>query len=441
MNQFVSRIPVAIACAVSAAGVFGLERGLEKAARVLHPSLFQEVAPTLLERLGGVKAVGGACLGSLSVAGVAYWLLRKKTHIFVDKPFCHESVVSDSVEEPVRPPPCQVWIGYPSKDGNIEVVGSGMRVQFGAHFLMTAGHNLAFDDDIYLIKGANVARVGAPHVVSVGTDVALLPVPESLWSTLGVKVAVFSPVPAKGMVHVQVCGRNSFGTHGYLTSGPGCVGELVYSATTKAGYSGAPYFSGNHVYGMHTHGGRRNGGYSAMYLSALCKMSLQIELESDYNFTWYKRLYGKSRENPSVQMFGDKAVVMNDDGHAYVLDKTKFEEFELRLKSELGREMYEGIEEEEDEYDEECFPPSLNFRRPGLPRASNSLDISPALEGVQSELKRMAELLRPTATSSRKRARRSRNASRLLKNTASPTSPQQRLNAPSTSMRRGEPSQ
>lgn len=438
MLSFVSKYPVQFAVSASTAAAIAFEEVLDRTAKAIWPQLRQE-PPSFLDHFRGNRAWGGAILGSMSVIGAAVYYYKKKQFILIDRPRSLESVVEDSTEDQVRPPPCQVWLGYPNKDGNIEVVGSGFRVQFGASYLITAGHNVAFDDELFLIKGANVVRIGIPHPIIAGMDIALLPVPESVWSTLSTKVASLSPVPMKGQVHVQVCGRNSLGTHGYLLASPMGVGEVTYNATTKAGYSGAPYFHGNHIFGMHTHGGRNNGGYSAMYLMAVCKLALGIYDESDYNFSWYKRLYGKSRENPSVQYLGDRVVVMNDDGHAYVLDKKKFEEFNDRMAIEAGNEAYADIDEEEDLEYESARP--LNSYGPGPSRASDSLAISPALVAVQEQLQRMQELLRPTQPLLQNRPRRSRGATRRSRNTANRTSQQRPSSAPSASMRNVAPAQ
>lgn len=409
-----------------------MERGVDKVAKLLNPALRANPAGFM----DSTVARGCAFLGAVTLAGaVVFKICRRKRLVLIDRPYLQESVVPDSEELPMRAPNCQVWLAYPNADGNLEVIGAGFRAQFaGKSYLVTAGHNLAFDDTLFLIKGANVVKIGNPQVTPIGTDASLMEVPEKIWSTMGVSVATFSPVPNRGQVHVSICGRDMNGTTGYLTGAP-CVGQITYSGTTKGGYSGAPYFSANSVFGMHCHGGRRNGGLSAMYLSALAKLHLGIVDESDYSFSWYKRMYNKSREDPSVQYLNDKAVVMNDDGHVYVMDKTKFEEFNSRLAVERGREEYEDREEEL----EPESTRTLNWRRPGTSRASDTMARSHAQEEFRDELRSileqnqrlMSQLVR------QRRTRYSRRGSRTRTITSPPIPPALPLGVPSTSTLRG----
>lgn len=432
--------PVALAAAAQVTGLLVVEKLLDVVAERVAPKEEQlglvESVIALSTGKAGKAALGVACAAALGAVGLYYW---RKPLVLADKPLVNETVVPESIEVPTRPPNCQVWIGYPNKNGVVDVVGSGFRVQLGGvSFVATAAHNLAYDEPLFLIKGANVVIFKDPRadIITVGSDGALFRVDDKTWSKLGVTVATLSPVPSRTQTHVTVCGRNHLGTSGFLVADKSALGHVEYSATTKAGYSGAPYVSGQNVFGMHLHGGRRNGGLSAFYFLALAKCALGIFDEGAYDYTWYKRLYGKQPrgENFNAQFLGNSVVIMTDDGFAYRLDKADFEEFDRRLKIDAGDEAYGHLDDiSEDSYVEECYPISGNGMSPAYRRASTSIRQQRELEELRGKLLKTEESKKQLKKRLKQQHQLYKRVSRKQQDSFPPKQEERALNAPSKS--------
>lgn len=293
----------------------------------------------------------------------------------------------------MRPPKCQVMLGYPNKDGNIEIVGCGMRIGAGnREYLLTASHNLAFDDHLYLIAGPNIIKVKTPtnEAVQVGTDAAVLEIPTAMWSKLQVTRANYSTLPREGGVYVSIVGVSNKGTSGKLRS-EDVLGCVTYGSTTAAGYSGAPYFSGNQVYGMHVYGGKRNAGYAAMYLNHLVKISLAIEDEAKiYDRAFYNKIMRNRDPMVRDQVVGDFVIVENQAGYFYRFPKEDYYKYRNdQYEAENPHVLYEN----EEEYIEECIPEGQprpvvpNVTRPAMRRAGNTSAAS-RLEGAVESLEK-----------------------------------------------------
>ncbi|QKN22715.1 hypothetical protein [Erysiphe necator associated sobemo-like virus 2] len=74
-------------------------------------------------------------------------------------------------------------------------------------------------------------------------------------------------------------GVNGMATQGKLVHSE-MFGMVVYDGTTRNGYSGAPYYKGNSVLGVHLHGGKLNRGFSASYILMLINVIEKITNES-----------------------------------------------------------------------------------------------------------------------------------------------------------------
>lgn len=340
--------------------------------------------------------MGGIGISAVVTYGIVRWT-RVKKPLILKNPISQESKVEGSVETPMRPPKCQVMLGYPNKDGCIEIVGCGIRVGAGCKdYLLTAAHNLAFDDHLYMVAGSNIVKVKEPpsSSISVGTDAAVLEIPTSMWSKLQVTRANYATLPRDTGMYVSIVGVNNKGTSGKLVP-ENVLGCVTYGSSTMAGYSGAAYFSGNQVYGMHVYGGKRNAGYAAMYLNHLVKIALEIEDEAKiYDRAFFNKIMRNRDPMVRDQVIGDYVIVENQAGYFYRFPKEDYYKFR---NDEYEAEHPEVMEEEED-YVEECIqdpsarPVIPNVVSPAKRRAGSTLAVS-RLEGAVGSLqKSMTEL-------------------------------------------------
>lgn len=334
-----------------------------------------------------------ALLGVVVVSGAAagIWASRRgKRPLLLRNPISHESAVEGSVEMPAKLPPSQVYLGYPNREGNIEIVGSGFRMAVGERdFLMTAAHNLAFDDQLYLIREGQIVNVGSPKTsIQVGTDAAALELPARVWSALQASRAKFAPLSRTGSTYVNVVGINGKGTTGKLQP-EDILGCVTYSGTTMGGYSGAPYCNATTVLGMHAYGGRRNGGYSVLYLYHLLKIALDVNDES-YTKSFFQKLLGRRDPLVTDQYVGDWVIVESQEGYYY-----RFPKEDYRRYRDEWYEANHHVEEESDYDDdyvyESAVPP--NSKGPAIRRAGSTLQESRLEERVERMSQQMKELL------------------------------------------------
>lgn len=349
------------------------------------------VARRLMDKIRRNPRVALLSAVVVSGAAVGIWAGRRgKRPLLLRNPISHESAVEGSVEMPAKLPPCQVYLGYPNREGNIEIVGSGFRMAVGERdFLMTASHNLAFDDQLYLIREGQIVNVGSTkNSIQVGTDAAALELPVKVWSTLQASRAKFAPLSRAGSTYVNVVGINGKGTTGKLQP-EDVLGCVTYSGTTMGGYSGAPYSNARTVLGMHAYGGKRNGGYSILYLYHLLKIALDISDEA-YTKAFFQKLLGNRDPLVTDQYVGDWVIVESQEGYYY-----RFPKEDYRRYRDEWYEANHRVEEDSDYDDylyESAVPP--NSLRPAHRRAGSSSHASPLEERVEQMSQQMTKLLK-----------------------------------------------
>lgn len=100
------------------------------------------------------------------------------------------------------------------------------------------------------------------------TDLLVLEMSEAEFSKVGLaKCRALPAIPEQKGSYCSVVGAFGKGTTGNLTHST-IFGQVNYTGSTFQGYSGAGYFAGSQLAGIHIHGGVMNGGYSASYLWA-----------------------------------------------------------------------------------------------------------------------------------------------------------------------------
>lgn len=305
------------------------------------------------------KAALAVALFGLASAAVIVRISRKKVvHI---RPLAQESVITGSQEMAMFEASCQATLAYEAEDGSLVAVGSGVRMQVGSQdLLVTAAHNLPHIKILWLLKRGERYKVGLLHdceMIPLAADAAAILLPSKPFSVLGVKVASLAPMPAtRAAVSITgIAGKGTTGTLSVINADHHAFGHVQYSATTMGGYSGAPYMSGNSMYGLHTHGGARNGGYEALYLYSLARSALGYVEEATED-AFLSRLFSTDDPEYKVQEVGDKVILRTEDAKYHVFDRKKFQEYEDRWQYSI----------DEEEYVEESAEPALNCRGPGV---------------------------------------------------------------------------
>lgn len=97
-------------------------------------------------------------------------------------------------------------------------------------------------------------------------DISVCLMSDQQWSKVGMTSAkIACCVPQKGeYAMIQAFGRRSVGK----VSPHSVFGYVEYDGSTTGGFSGAPYYMGNTVFGMHTGGSLKNIGFDITYLRA-----------------------------------------------------------------------------------------------------------------------------------------------------------------------------
>lgn len=145
------------------------------------------------------------------------------------------------------------------------------------------------------------------------------------------------------MVNVQAFGKQSIGTLKHHEA----FGFVTYTGSTIPGFSGAPYYFGNIVYGMHTGGMAQNIGYESAYLDMLFRSSEEDSAEwlIETAERGMRFEYDRSPYDPD-----EYRVIMGDRYH--IVDSDTLEEL---LRKGKGKQMKKIVSDDELDYDLENF--------------------------------------------------------------------------------------
>lgn len=378
-----------------------------------------------LARYGRPAAICGLAVGAGWLAYKAYKHFTTDQPKVIFNPFREESRVDGSEETPRLEPKCQLKLGIEA-NGSIEVFGCGFRTNIGGRdYLATAGHNVAFGQGLYLVKGTNIALLKNFEVIQTAYDSCLIPVDVKVWTSLGVSVARFAAIGNSDLC-VEIVGASGKGTTGRLKSSS-LLGMVEYASTTLAGYSGAVYFNGTTVYGMHTLGGRANVGIAAMFLLHAFKIALRLS-EELYDRSFYNRIMKQRTGHGNVVFLDDYAVVETQMGYFYRFPKADF----LRYQNEQHENDYddeESVKSDDfipDEEPENIYGVPLNSLRPGHSRAGKSAKEAAVFTPREKQLIEMLlqkTRSRPVFVGSRKSKKGSEKSSGLPTPAAAPSLP------------------
>nr|AYP67541.1 hypothetical protein [Blue fish point virus] len=170
-------------------------------------------------------------------------------------------------------PKFQVEI-YGSVDGTkFYPIGQGFWVE---EYIVTAGHVIYDFTTVKLVRGENEVSVPTDHFVLRDGDLAVLPVQPGLTSKLQLskgKLARQGATKDGGlMAQIVAFGQRSSGFINPYEQ----FGYCSYMGSTVKGFSGAPYYLNNTIFGMHLGGNNTNLGYEGSYIRSLLKPTAQI---------------------------------------------------------------------------------------------------------------------------------------------------------------------
>lgn len=136
--------------------------------------------------------------------------------------------------------------------------------------------NTAPLDTLYILvqrPGKEIHRVKADLLkwVTLVDDIACASLDEAKITLPGVVNAKVAHVEVKVAAQIATDFPTANASTGLLENHPEVWGMLRFNGSTRPGFSGATYFAGKQMYGVHSFGGVENQGYSASYLALLIK--------------------------------------------------------------------------------------------------------------------------------------------------------------------------
>lgn len=286
------------------------------AAYFTYDAITKEMSKPIVESLRpNYTKEASTALGVLATAGLAYGLYKRRAKkVLVVKKnkemLTAESMRAESELDSRSMPSCQVILAL--KEGDVLTpVGCGIRTEYG---IWTLDHIVANLSKVWLLRDAVQIEIDLDNTpkVEFGLESICLLVDEGKMSRLGLQKAKFGPLPKDGKM-VTVVGPYGQGSMGMLQRSH--FGHVTYQGSTTAGFSGSPYMYNKTVIGMHSHGGKENGGMEILYLKAMYHLNENIVLENSED---YFKNFVEQNEDLYYEEVGDDIVVADEDGHFHV---------------------------------------------------------------------------------------------------------------------------
>lgn len=229
-------------------------------------------------------------------------------------------------------PSCQLAIWTKDDVGKWQVNGCAWRYQ---NYIITATHVLEDNVQIGVSTADSKMQIIEVVVLHDENDLAILRVPESIFSLVPVKTARVDS-PDAGFVRCVGPTKTSNTSSGICKS-TDVFGVVEYTGSTLHGYSGAPYVSGNNtVVGMHSNGGQKNIGLNAEYIACIIdclpekrRFGSKKRQQSD----WYNELVTSTSVIRARRSKGNPdEYFVQVNGHYYVMDGADYKEFTHKAK-------------------------------------------------------------------------------------------------------------
>lgn len=196
------------------------------------------------------------------------WISEMSPLLQAETPFTGERMVAASPLVPTKAVPsfqCEVWIS----DG-AEFVKSGCGFRCSDNQIMTAYHVVAEASEVRLRTSHGDVDVGT-RFCQLSGDIAVCTLGAHEMSKLQLskpRLSACAVVRGTGTFgQIVAYGNQSMG----MVMPYDAFGYVTYTGSTLHGFSGAPYYLGNCVLGMHIGAQAQNLGYDGSYLAALVK--------------------------------------------------------------------------------------------------------------------------------------------------------------------------
>lgn len=104
-------------------------------------------------------------------------------------------------------------------------------------------------------------------------------------------------------------------------------GKLIYTGSTRPGFSGAPYIQGQTAHGMHTNGGMVNTGYSMSFITCVIQSNenkIGDKLEASENDALERMLKTARKTDVQYARWGVDEYMVSVGGRHFVVDEDDF---------------------------------------------------------------------------------------------------------------------
>lgn len=258
-------------------------------------------------------------------------------------PYHTESIRPNSILTAFEMPGCQVIFGTLSGERFV-AYGCGVRINVpncDDAFIITPLHVVCSLPSVFHLRGKNgtievdkksVKRgstIKPRDYVELDTDMCAFPISAVEASQIGVSVAsILTSADARPML-ARVTGPAQEGSTGELRADPYVFGQLVYSGSTVAGFSGAAYLVGKQVVGVHMSGGARNVGYSLRlaYVTLLYFLKVKQETTEEWLEMVVKKRKHKVYIDASWQHLDTVRIRVRGEYH--IVERETWNNFEL----------------------------------------------------------------------------------------------------------------
>lgn len=232
--------------------------------------------------------------------------------------FTPERYIAGSDYHPSTSPPFQVEIYVRS---GVEYVFAGCATRLG-NYCLTATHVISGHNQVRIKNATGHFDVDIKNLKSLDHDISWFEVDVRLWSRLSVVSAKVSKVGVSNDTFVNVVSRGQKSI-GLLKNHP-AFGMLIYNGSTARGFSGAPYYLGSNILGVHVGAGSLNMGVDIQYIYAVMlryESGYKPEATEDYIFEEMRRMAkAGSRFAYQVSPFSTEEIMVRIAGKVYMLD-------------------------------------------------------------------------------------------------------------------------
>lgn len=250
-----------------------------------------------------------ACLVT-AVNVMVYMWPRRKAPVYWG-PFQAERMVVGSQFYDTAPPPFQC---------TVEVFIEGIWYHSGAAFrtpngIYTAGHVLCGVEAARLVKGTSVQEFPLDAVVTLDIDVSVIPLE---YAPNGLRSCKFASAclgdDTFEMVTISGGSKSSVGPLRPNRD----FGMLSYEGSTTNGFSGAPYYCGNRVYGIHIGHSSVNYGYEIGYVEL-------VRNKNEDSEDWYLAKIQKGYAHQiKISPYDPDEIFVKIGGHYMAVDKQRY---------------------------------------------------------------------------------------------------------------------